>query len=107
MYEFWEIFEITFFIDYLRTDASVFDLLSSVRLLLDDTTLKQKLGLSSGSILSLLLLSRTKFMKQCQEIEQNWKGRENFYICFYILILEGRLGITICVHPLLNFSNIS
>ena len=58
----------------------MFDLLSSVRLLLDDTTLKQKLGLSSVSILSLLLLSRTKFMKQCQEIEQNWKGRENFYM---------------------------
>ena len=26
----------------------------------------------------------TKFMKQWQEIKQNWTGQENFEICFYI-----------------------
>ena len=27
--------------------------------------------------------SRTKFMKQGQEINQNWTGRENFDICLF------------------------
>ena len=28
------------------------------------------------------LQSWTKFMKECQEIKQNWIGQENFEICF-------------------------
>ena len=32
-----------------------------------------------------ILQSRTKFMKQCQEIKQNWTGQENFEICFCII----------------------
>ena len=31
------------------------------------------------------LQSRTKFMKQCQEIKQNWAGQENFEICFCVI----------------------
>ena len=31
------------------------------------------------------LQSRTKFIKQCQEIKQNWTGSENFEICFSII----------------------
>ena len=29
--------------------------------------------------------ARTKFMKQCQEIKQNWTGQENFEICFCVI----------------------
>ena len=29
--------------------------------------------------------SRTKFMKLCQEIKQNWTGQENFEICFCVI----------------------
>ena len=29
--------------------------------------------------------SRTKFMKQCQEIKKNWTGRENFDICLSVI----------------------
>ena len=28
--------------------------------------------------------SRTKFMKQCKEIKQNWKIQENFEISFWV-----------------------
>ena len=31
------------------------------------------------------LQSWTKFMKQCQEIKQNWTGQENFEICFCVI----------------------
>ena len=26
-------------------------------------------------------------MKQCQEIKQNWTGRENFDICFFFCVI--------------------
>ena len=29
--------------------------------------------------------SRIKFMKQCQEIKQNWKRQENLEICFCVI----------------------
>ena len=32
--------------------------------------------------------SRTKFMKQCQEIKQNWTGQENFEICFCVIFSQ-------------------
>ena len=31
------------------------------------------------------LQSRTKFMKQCQEIKQNWTGQGNFEIFFCVI----------------------
>ena len=34
---------------------------------------------------ALNLQSLTKFMKQCQEIKQNWTGQENFEICFCVI----------------------
>ena len=33
----------------------------------------------------LNLQSRTKFMKQCQEVKQNWIGRGKFDICFCVI----------------------
>ena len=56
--------------------------------------------------------SRTKFLKQC---EQNWTGRENFEICFCVILttstkllfMEGRMGTRLCLLPFCNFPNIS
>ena len=52
------------------------------------------------------LQSRIKFVKQCQEIKQNWTGWENLDICFCViwdstkfLLLERRL----CLRPFLRF----
>ena len=56
-----------------------------------------------------------KKLKQCQEIKQNWTKRENFDICFWVVLtttakvffLEGRLGTRLCLHLFLRLSNIS
>ena len=64
-----------------------------------------------SSILKQNMQSRTKFMKQCQEIKQNWKAQETSDTCFCVLfeyqyrsfISEGRLTTRLRLHPFLRF----
>ena len=57
------------------------------------------------------LQSRSKLMKQSQEIKQNWTGRETLISVFAqflttstkIFFLEGRLGTRLFLHPTLSF----
>ena len=52
------------------------------------------------------LLSRTRLIKQRQEIKQNWRGRETLISTFCPLesnfFVEERLGTKLCLYPFLS-----
>ena len=65
-------------IDYCRNPLTIFGKISIL-----DVQLGSECASVSFSKETLITISnRTKFMKQCQKIKQNWVGKRNFSIYF-------------------------